>query len=55
MTAEVVMECFDALMPDYRALCNEYNPNACDVADLAQLGKRPEEIRQIISARGGQP
>jgi hypothetical protein len=52
MTAEVVMECFDALMPPYRRLCNEYNLNACDVADLAQLGKSPEEILQIIGADG---
>ena len=52
MTAEVVMECFDALMPAYRALCNEYNLNACDVADLAQLGKSPEEILKIIGAQG---
>jgi hypothetical protein len=42
MTAEVVMDCFDRLMPPYRALCNEYNLNACEVADLAQLGKTPE-------------
>ncbi|MEF3368060.1 hypothetical protein V3H18_16115 [Methylocystis sp. 9N] len=53
MTAEVVMECFDALMPAYRALCNEHNLNACDVADLAQIGKSPEEILRIIAARGG--
>jgi hypothetical protein len=52
MTAEVVMECFDALMPAYRALCNEYNLNACDVADLAQLGKSPEEILKLIGADG---
>jgi hypothetical protein len=52
MTAEVVMECYDALMPAYRKLCNEYNLNACDVADLAQLGKTPEEILQIIGAEG---
>jgi hypothetical protein len=52
MTAEVVMECFDSLMPDYRALCNEYNLNACDVADLAQLGKSPEEILKLIGAGG---
>jgi hypothetical protein len=52
MTAEVVMECFDALMPAYRALCNEHNLNACDVADLAQLGKTPEEILQIIGTNG---
>jgi hypothetical protein len=52
MTAEVVMECYDALMPAYRALCNEYNLNACDVADLAQLGKSPEEILKIIGAQG---
>jgi hypothetical protein len=52
MTAEVVMECFDALMPAYRALCNEYNLNACDVADLAQLGKTPEEVLRIIGADG---
>jgi hypothetical protein len=52
MTAEVVMECFDALMPAYRALCNEYNLNACDVADLAQLGKSPEEILKLIGAGG---
>jgi hypothetical protein len=51
MTAEVVMECFDALMPAYRALCNEYNLNACDVADLAQIGKSPEEILRIIGAQ----
>jgi hypothetical protein len=55
MTAEVVMECFDSLMPDYRLLCNEYNLNACGVADLAQLGKTPEEILQIAGARDGQP
>jgi hypothetical protein len=48
MTAEVVMECFDSLMPAYRALCNEYNLNACEVADLAQVGKTPEEILKII-------
>jgi hypothetical protein len=36
-------------------LCNEYDLNACDVADLVQLGATPDEIRQIISARGGQP
>jgi hypothetical protein len=52
MTAEVVMECFDQLMPPYRALCNEHNLNACDVADLAQLGKSPEEILKIIGAQG---
>jgi hypothetical protein len=48
MTAEVVMDCFDRLMPVYRALCNEYNLNACEVADLAQLGKTPEEILKTI-------
>jgi hypothetical protein len=52
MTAEVVMECFDSLMPAYRVLCNEYNLNACDVADLAQLGKSPEEILKLIGDRG---
>ena len=52
MTAEVVMECFDSLMPAYRVLCNEYNLNACDVADLAQLGKSPEEILKLIGAEG---
>jgi hypothetical protein len=52
MTAEVVMECFDSLMPAYRALCNEYNLNACDVADLAQIGKTPEEVLKIIGAAG---
>ncbi len=52
MTAEVVMECFDSLMPAYRELCNEYNLNACDVADLARLGKTPEEILQIIGTDG---
>lgn len=50
MTAEAAMECFDSLMPVYRALCNEYNLNACDVADLAQLGKSPEEILKLIGA-----
>lgn len=50
MTAEVVMECFDALMPAYRTLCNEYNLNACEVADLAQLGKTPEEILKTIGS-----
>jgi hypothetical protein len=51
MTAEVVMECFDALMPAYRVLCNEYNLNACDVADLAQLGKTPEDVLRVIGAK----
>jgi hypothetical protein len=44
-------ECFDSLMPAYRGLCNEYNLNACEVADLAQLGKTPEEILNVIGAR----
>jgi hypothetical protein len=52
MTAEVVMECFDSLMPPYRALCNEYNLNACDVADLVRLGKTPDEILKIIGSEG---
>lgn len=53
MTAEVDMECFDQLMPPYRALCNEHNFDACLVADLAQLGKSPEEILQYLGSRGG--
>jgi hypothetical protein len=49
------MDCFDRLMPGYRALCNEYNLNACEVADLAQLGKTPEDILKTIGgeATGG--
>jgi hypothetical protein len=48
MTAEVVIDRFDRLMPAYRALCNEYNLNACEVADLAQLGRTPQEILETI-------
>jgi hypothetical protein len=55
MTAEVVMECFDSLMLHYRLLCSEYNLNACEVADLAQLGKTSREILQIAGVRDGQP
>jgi hypothetical protein len=53
MQAEVDMECFDSLMPPYRTLCNEYNFDACLVADLAQMGKTPEEILQYLGGRGG--
>jgi hypothetical protein len=55
VTAEVVMECFDGLMSAHRALCNEYNLNACEVADLAQLAKTPEEILKIIGGRAPGP
>jgi hypothetical protein len=53
MQAEVDMECFDSLMPPYRTLCNDYNFDACLVADLAQMGKTPEEILQYLGGRGG--
>jgi hypothetical protein len=44
--AEIRMARCDALpSADYRALCNEFNLHAGDVADLAAQGKTPDEVR----------
>jgi hypothetical protein len=54
-TAEIRMARCDALPPEYRALCNDFNLHAGDVAALMKKRRTPRQIRAMIEGRLGKP
>ncbi len=53
--AEVRMARVDALPADYRAICNDFNLHAGDVAKLMKKGAMPHQIRALAQAKCGRP
>lgn len=53
--AEVRMARCDELPAAYRALCNDFNLHAGDVAALMKKRKTPDDIRRMVEAKLGPP
>ena len=49
--ARLRMMPYDELPPEFRALCNEFNVNAVDVAQLAKRGADVEAVRRKIAEK----
>lgn len=53
--AEIRMDRVDVLPPPYRAVCNDFNLHAGDVAALMKKGRSARQIRAMAEAKLGKP